>query len=130
MNNLEKSHIPPQDGHSRSIEREHLLSPTYFSFPNALSSIRFPKAIQSCFISLSLTGPIYLSQNLDRLKQSLRLTHLHTSRSTVTMSTIRQRAPSPSAGQMEKAQLIHEAEEKELAEGQKWVHHIPGSSYG
>jgi len=31
---------------------------------------------------------------------------------------------------MEKAQLIHEAEEKEIAEGQKWVHHKPGSSYG
>jgi len=37
------------------------------------------------------------------------------------MSTIRQRVPSPSAGQVEKDQLIREAEEKELTEGQKFV---------
>jgi len=35
------------------------------------------------------------------------------------MSSIRQRAPSPSAGQVEKDQLLREAEEKELTDGQK-----------
>lgn len=42
--------------------------------------------------------------------------------STIAMSaTLRQRAPSPPAGQVEKDQLIREAEEKELNEGQKFV---------
>lgn len=36
-------------------------------------------------------------------------------------TSLRQRAPSPSAGQAEKKQLLKEAEEKELTEGQKWV---------
>lgn len=36
-------------------------------------------------------------------------------------ATLRQRAPSPPAGQVEKDQLIREAEEKELSEGQKFV---------
>jgi omega-6 fatty acid desaturase (delta-12 desaturase) len=35
------------------------------------------------------------------------------------MSTIRQRQTSPAAGQREKEQLLREAEEKELTEGQK-----------
>lgn len=41
-------------------------------------------------------------------------------------SAIRQRAVSPPAGQVEKTQLLHEAEEKELTEGQKFI--IPNFS--
>lgn len=37
------------------------------------------------------------------------------------MSAIRHRAPSPPAGQVEKDQLIRDAEEKELVEGQKFI---------